>query len=158
MARPASPPRPCRDRTVSKATLPGRACTDKVDRRTRAFRARENAMVFLGIDVAKGRLDCAVLAAEGGRPPGRRSLRNDAEGAERAATWTTQVAGAAAADTHVILEATAAYHEPVAHRLAALGMRVSYRPHEVCTDVGSGGELAQERHRPGPARKPSRAA
>ena len=82
-------------------------------------------MVFLGIDVSKGRLDCAVLAAEGGRPLGRRSFRNDAEGAERAATWTTQVSGAAAADTHVILEATAAYHEPVAHRLAALGMRVS---------------------------------
>jgi transposase len=82
-------------------------------------------MVFLGIDVSKGRLDCAVLAAEGGRPLGRRSFRNDAEGAERAATWTTQVSGAAAADTHVILEATAAYHEPVARRLAALGMRVS---------------------------------
>ena len=82
-------------------------------------------MVFLGIDVSKGRLDCAVLAAEGGRPLGRRSFRNDAEGAERAATWTTQVSGAAAADTHVILEATAAYHEPAAHQLAALGMRVS---------------------------------
>ena len=82
-------------------------------------------MVFLGIDVSKGRLDCAVLAAEGGRSPRRRSFRNDAEGAERAATWTTQVSGAAAADTHVILEATAAYHEPVAHRLVALGMRVS---------------------------------
>src|SRR5215217_3146190 len=80
MARPGSPPCPCRDRTVSKATLPGRACTDKVDRRTRVFRARENTMVFLGIDVSKGRLDCAVLAAEGGRPPGRRSFRNEAEG------------------------------------------------------------------------------
>src|SRR3954465_8288969 len=87
--------------------------------------AWENAMVFLGIDVSKGRLDCAVLATEGGRSPGRRSFRNDAEGAERAATWTAQVSGAAAAATHVILEATAAYHEPVAHRLAALGMRVS---------------------------------
>src|SRR3954469_8790493 len=82
MARPASPPRPCRDRTVSKATLPGRACTDKVDRRTRAFRAWENAMVFLGIDVSEGRLDYGVRAP-------------------------------------------APCHEPVAHRLAALGMRVS---------------------------------
>src|SRR5215212_7055545 len=125
MARPGSPPRPCRDRTVSKATLPGRACTDKVDRRTRALRAWENAMVFLGIDVSKGRLDCAVLAAEGGRSPGRRSFRNDAEGAERAASWATRVSGATAADTHGILEATAAYHEPAARRLAALGMRVS---------------------------------
>src|SRR3954453_9404434 len=125
MAHPPSPPRPCRDRTVSKAPLPGRACTDKVDRRTRALRAWENAMVFLGIDVSKGRLDGAVLATEGGRSPGRRSFRNDVEGAERAATWTAQVSGAAAADPHVLLEAPAAPHEPVAHRLAALGMRVS---------------------------------
>ena len=53
MARPASPPRPCRDRTVSKATLPGRACTDKVDRRTGALRAGESAMVFL-VSVRRG--------------------------------------------------------------------------------------------------------
>ena len=34
-------------------------------------------MVFLGIDVSKGRLDCGVLAAEGGKPLGRRSFPND---------------------------------------------------------------------------------
>ena len=82
-------------------------------------------MVFLGIDVSKGRLDSAVLTAEGGKPLHRRAFPNDAEGAERAATWAMRVSGAVAADTHVILVATAAYHEPVAHRLAALGMRVS---------------------------------
>ncbi len=82
-------------------------------------------MVFLGIDVSKDRLDCAVLAAEGGRPPGRNSFPNHAEGAERAAVWAARVSGAVLADPHAILEATAAYHEPVAHRLAALGMRVS---------------------------------
>ncbi len=86
-------------------------------------------MVLLGIDVSKHRLDCAALAAEGvdegGKPLGRRSFPNDAGEAERVAGWAARVAGAAVADTHVILEATAAYHEPVAHRLAALGMRVS---------------------------------
>ena len=51
--------------------LSGRACIDKVDRRTRALRAGESAMVLLGIDVSKGRLDCALLADEGGRPLGR---------------------------------------------------------------------------------------
>src|SRR3954451_18704231 len=139
MARPASPPRPCRDRTVSKPPLPGRACTDKVDRRTRALRAWENAMVFLGIDVSKGRLDCAVLATEGGRSPGRRSFRNDVEGAERAATWTAQVSGAAAADTHVILEATAAYHEPVAR---------GARDEGVHRQSGAGAQLRQGHWRP----------
>ncbi len=82
-------------------------------------------MVFLGIDVPKGRLDRAVLAAGGGKPLGRRAFPNDAGGAEQAASWATRVSGATAADTHVILEATAAYHELAAHRLAAAGMRVS---------------------------------
>jgi transposase len=82
-------------------------------------------MVLLGIDVSKDRLDCALLADEGGSPLGRRAFPNDAGGTERAASWASRVSGAAAADTHVILEATAAYHEPAAHRLAALGMRVS---------------------------------
>ena len=82
-------------------------------------------MVLLGIDVSKDRLDCALLADGGGRPLGRRAFPNDAGGAEQAASWATRVSGATAADTHVILEATAAYHEPAAHQLAALGMRVS---------------------------------
>src|SRR3954454_13836690 len=82
-------------------------------------------MVLLGIDVSKGRLDCALLADEGGSPLGRRAFPNDAGGTERAASWASRVSSAAAADTHVILEATAAYHEPAAHQLAALGMRVS---------------------------------
>jgi transposase len=82
-------------------------------------------MVFLGIDVSKDRLDCAVLAAEGGKPLGRRSSPNDTGGAERAAVWAARISGAATADTRVILEATAADHEPVGHRLAALGMRLS---------------------------------
>jgi hypothetical protein len=38
------------------------------------------AMVFPEINVLKGQLDCAVLAAEGGKPLGRRSFPNDAEG------------------------------------------------------------------------------
>src|SRR3954449_4586104 len=80
-------------------------------------------MVLLGIDVSKGRLDCALLADEGGSPLGRRAFPNDAGGTERAASWASRVSGAAAADTHVILEATAAYHEPAAHQLAGLGVR-----------------------------------
>src|SRR5689334_12317642 len=80
-------------------------------------------MVFLGIDVSKGRLDCALMAGKGGRPLGRRAFSNDAGGTERAASWASRVSGAA--DTHGILEATAAYHEPAARQLTALGMRVS---------------------------------
>jgi transposase len=82
-------------------------------------------MVFLGIDVSKDRLDCALLAAEGGKPLGGRSFPNTAAGLDRVAAWAARISGAAAADTHVVLEATAAYHALAAHRLAAAGMRVS---------------------------------
>src|SRR3954464_3893995 len=77
------------------------------------------------MDVAKASLDCAVLTSAGGKPLGRRSLPNSPEGGDRAAHWVAQVSGAEVADTHLIVEATAAYHELAAHRLAAAGMRVS---------------------------------
>src|SRR3954471_6619751 len=85
----------------------------------------DDALVFLGMDVAKASLDCAVLTSAGGKPLGQRSFPNSAEGADRAARWVAQVSGAELADTHLIVEATAAYHEVAAHRLAAAGMRVS---------------------------------
>src|ERR671917_2921235 len=70
-------------------------------------------------------MDCAILGGPGGKPLGRRSFPNSAEGVDRAARWAARVSGAEVAETHVVVEATAAYHEPAAHRLAAAGMRVS---------------------------------
>src|SRR3954462_9853938 len=77
------------------------------------------------MDVAKASLDCAVLTSAGDKPLGRRSFPNSAEGVDRAARWVAQVSGAEVADTHLIVEATPAYHELAAQRLAAAGMRVS---------------------------------
>src|SRR3954449_5032058 len=77
------------------------------------------------MDVAKASLDCAVLTSAADKPLGRRSFPNSLEGVERAARWVAQVSGAEVADTHLIVEATAAYHELAAQRLAAAGMRVS---------------------------------
>src|SRR3712207_5913446 len=82
-------------------------------------------MVFLGIDVSKDRLDCALLAIGGAKPLGSRSFPNDTPGLDKVAAWAARVSGVAGAEVHVILEATAAYHELAAHRLAAAGMRVS---------------------------------
>jgi transposase len=82
-------------------------------------------MVFLGIDVSKDRLDCALLAIGGAKPLGGRSFPNDTLGLDKLAAWAARVSGMAGAGVHVILEATAAYHELAAHRLAAAGMRVS---------------------------------
>src|SRR4051794_38098899 len=55
----------------------------------------------------------------------RRPFPNSAEGVDRAARWVAQVSGAGVTDTHLIVEAPAAYHELTAHRLAAAGMQVS---------------------------------
>lgn len=81
--------------------------------------------MFLGIDIAKASMDCAILAGPGGKPLGRRSFPNSAEGVDRAVRWAARVSGTEVAETHVVVEATAAYHELAAHRLAAAGMRVS---------------------------------
>src|SRR3712207_9517439 len=70
-------------------------------------------------------MDCAILAGPGGKPLGRRSFPNSAEGVDRAARWAARVSGTEAAETHVVVEATAAYHELAAHRLAAAGVRVA---------------------------------
>src|SRR3712207_9131059 len=67
-------------------------------------------------------MDCAILAGPGGKPLGRLSFPNSAEGVDRAARWAARVSGTEAAETHVVVEATAAYHELAAHRLAAAGV------------------------------------
>src|SRR3712207_9410807 len=66
-------------------------------------------------------MDCAILAGPGGKPLGRRSFPNSAEGVDRAARWAARVSETEVAETHVVVEATAAYHELAAHRLAAAG-------------------------------------
>jgi hypothetical protein len=63
-------------------------------------------LVLLGMDVAKARLDCAVLTSAGDKPLGRRSFPNSPEGVDRAARWVAHVSGAEVADTHLIVEAT----------------------------------------------------
>lgn len=91
---------------------------NKVSRQGRLERG-DDTLVLLGIDVAKASLDCAVLTSTGSKPLGQRSFPNSPEGVDRVARWVTQVSGARVADTHLIMEATAAYHEVAAHRLAA---------------------------------------
>src|SRR3712207_9338059 len=67
-------------------------------------------------------MDCAILGGLGGKPLGRRSFPNSAEGVDRAVRWAARVSGTGVAETHVVVEATAAYHELAAHRLAAAGV------------------------------------
>lgn len=81
--------------------------------------------VFVGIDVAKERLDCAAIVHGRERPIGQKSFPNTLDGIERAAAWVMKVSKAEALDVHAVLEPTAAYHELAARLLAAKGMTVS---------------------------------
>jgi transposase len=82
-------------------------------------------MVFFGIDVAKERLDCAVVVHGGERPIGQRSFPNTPDGIERAAAWVVKVSKVEIPEVHAVLEPTAAYHELAARLLATKGMTVS---------------------------------
>ncbi len=81
--------------------------------------------VFFGIDVAKEKLDCAVVVHNRQRPIGQKAFPNTPDGIERAAAWVMKVCRAEAFEVHAVLEPTAAYHELAAWLLAAKGMTVS---------------------------------
>jgi transposase len=80
--------------------------------------------MFFGIDVAKEKLDCAVVVHDRQRPIGQKSFPNTPDGIERAAAWVMKVCRAEAFEVHAVLEPTAAYHEVAARLLAAKGMAV----------------------------------
>src|SRR5919202_2030615 len=114
-------------------SLHQRACINKVDRRrgvltregegawcSSASTLRRPAWTARSWVVAS--MDCAILGGPGGKPLGRRSFPNSAEGVDRAVRWAAGVSGTEVAETHVVAEATAAYHELAAHRLAAAGV------------------------------------
>jgi len=81
--------------------------------------------VYFGIDVAKERLDCAVIVHGRERPIGQKSFPNTLDGIERAAAWVMKVSKAEVLEVHAVLEPTAAYHELAARLLASKGMTVS---------------------------------
>ncbi len=80
-------------------------------------------MIYLGIDVAKAKLDCALLdpATDKRR---NKSVDNDAAGFKALAEWLAKYS-VALHDVHAILEATGVYHEAVALWLADAGVTVS---------------------------------
>jgi transposase len=83
-------------------------------------------MLFLGIDVSKDKLDGAAMSEDTGAVLGRRSVPNTPAGIERLRCWAETIASSSEpAAIHAVIEATAAYHELAAHRLAAAGVSVS---------------------------------
>lgn len=78
---------------------------------------------FLGIDVAKAKLDCVLLDSSEDR---RRSkvVPNDPEGFQALVKWLAKQ-GVGCAHVHAILEPTGVYHERALFALAQAGMAVS---------------------------------
>ena len=79
-------------------------------------------MNYLGIDVAKAKLDCCLLL-ENNRQKSK-VVPNSKEGFERLIEWCGKQ-GFLPADIHVTMESTGCYHEPAACALVLSGMHVS---------------------------------
>jgi len=79
-------------------------------------------MNYLGIDVAKAKLDCCLLL-EGQRHKSK-VVANSDEGVEQLMAWCKKQ-GFLPADLHAVMESTGCYHEPAACALVRAGMRVS---------------------------------
>jgi transposase len=80
-------------------------------------------MNILGIDVAKAKLDCALLDPVTDKRR-TKTVANDIKGFKLLADWLHKH-GAALTDLHAVLEATGVYHEAVALWLTDRGVTVS---------------------------------
>lgn len=80
-------------------------------------------MHYLGIDVAKAKLDCALLDPLTDKRK-TKSVTNDSKGFTLLADWLDKH-GVALTEVHAVLEATGVYHEAVALWLADTGVTVS---------------------------------
>lgn len=80
-------------------------------------------MFYLGIDVAKAKLDCVLLNAENQKRK-RKTVENSKEGLA-ALLKTLQGWGLEVASLHVVMEPTASYHELAALTLVEAGCIVS---------------------------------
>jgi transposase len=80
-------------------------------------------MRYLGIDVAKAKLDCALLDPLTNRRK-TKVVTNDASGFKALAEWLNKQ-GIALSDVHAVLEATGVYHEQAALWLTGAGVTVS---------------------------------
>lgn len=80
-------------------------------------------MVYLGIDVSKAKLDCALLAPATGKRKNK-VVSNDKAGFETLLAWLAKH-DISVGEVHGVMEATGVYHEQAALWLTDAGMRVS---------------------------------
>lgn len=80
-------------------------------------------MNFIGCDVSKQKLDCALLCASDKLL--NKTVANSAAGVQELLAWVAKKAALAPESLHVVLEATGPYHEIAAQALFDAGCRVS---------------------------------
>lgn len=81
-------------------------------------------MVYLGIDVSKLKLDCALLIAPDKLKCKNKKVANTSEGVRSLIQWCAKQ-GVAVGQLHVVMEATGRYHETCAQALYDAGATVS---------------------------------
>jgi transposase len=93
-------------------------------------------MFYLGIDVAKAKLDCCLLdEAEGKRKS--KTVANSRTGIAALLEWTSKQ-GVPQQQLHAVMEATGVYHEQAAMTLVDAGIRVSIINPAQVKDFGRG--------------------
>lgn len=80
-------------------------------------------MIYLGLDVSKSKLDCALLDPVSDKRKSK-VVTNNADGFKALSDWLGKQ-GIGFRDVHAILEATGVYHEPAALWLVDAGATVS---------------------------------
>jgi transposase len=84
------------------------------------------AMIYLGIDVAKAKLDCCLLIDADSHRKRNKVVPNSPTGIEQLLHWLTiQLPQSALPDIHAVMESTGIYHAQAAQLLHQGGMCVS---------------------------------
>lgn len=81
-------------------------------------------MNFIGIDVSKQKLDCALIRSDLPGKPLHKKVANTPEGIAALLTWAVKKADCAVSDFYVVLEATGPYHEIAAESLFEANCKV----------------------------------
>ncbi|MGZ0020023.1 IS110 family transposase [Nitrosomonas sp. wSCUT-2] len=70
-------------------------------------------MFYLGMDIAKAKLDCCLLLNEAGDKRKSKVIPNTKAGVSALLEWTAKQ-GVSAAQLHAVMDATGVYHEQAA--------------------------------------------
>ena len=96
---------------------------------------------YVGIDVSKNKLDIAWLRDPEKVKIKTKAVPNNREGFTQLVHWLSEQISAELSSIHVVLEATAVYHESVAYALVDAGVAVSIvnpgRVHDFARSLGS---------------------